>query len=372
MHGVRSRLLFISLVVVAAVVLWFDGAAAQGADEPDLGSGWELRYEGPMPLGTMVAGSAEAGFVVRDFAGILWSPDGLDWSRVSEQNSIGHGLAATDGGFVGLQGNMPVRSVMFSPDGRLWESVSTGFSASFSRVQSGPAGFLVIGDRDCDLVVRYAADGRDWSSASLPEGCNTLVAAPLGAGWIGVSEVDDDIVVLSSNDGITWRDIGAAMPPPALPMALNRFPGYQELQGLASLSSDGETLVLAGAGASGMWVSVDEGDTWAKSEIDPGRVEMAVGELGFVGVSPQHVFFSADGERWTEHSVEMDFGDVAVAGDTVVAVATDGIYTWTAPHDSGLALTGTSTRPLLIVAGVLVALGGLILIARRRMSLRLT
>ena len=100
--------------------------------------------------------------------------------------------------------------------------------------------------------------------------------------------------------------------------------------------------------------------------------QMAVGELGFVGVSPQRVFFSADGERWTEHPVEMNFGDVAVAGDTVVEVASDGIYTWTAQHDSGLALTGTPTRSLLMVAGALVALGGLALVARRRMSLRLT
>lgn len=363
---IRRQVLIRALVMMVVVV---PGAAAQGAGAPDLGAGWELQLAEGMPVGSVVAASPEAGFVVLGIdGGAFWSSDGMDWQSITNPMPI-RDLGANDRGFVAVGNSEPVSSVQFSADGRTWERVDVGMSASFLRVESGPAGFLLVGEKDCDVLARFSSDGRDWLPVDLPKRCGSLLAAQLGDGWVAVAERNEELVVLSSEDGIEWDVLDASGPPPRLPATLSFFPGFEELFGLASLSSDDETLVLAGSGTEGMWVSVDDGNTWASTEIDPGPVEMAVSDLGFVGVSPQRVLFSADGTSWTEFPVEMVFRDVAAIGDTVVALATDGIYTWIAAP-APLAETGTNPSSLLWLAAILSAIGGATLILRRHVIRR--
>ncbi|MGI9622141.1 MAG: LPXTG cell wall anchor domain-containing protein, partial [Acidimicrobiales bacterium] len=105
------------------------------------------------------------------------------------------------------------------------------------------------------------------------------------------------------------------------------------------------------------------GSTWAMADIDPGPIEMAVSDLGFVGVSANRVLFSANGTSWSEYPVEMAFHDVAAAGNTLVALAPDGIYTWTA-RPASLPDTGTDTTTALKIGAGLIAIGAAVLAIR--------
>lgn len=65
----------------------------------------------------------------------------------------------------------------------------------------------------------------------------------------------------------------------------------------------------------------------------------------------------------------MEFPDVVAAGDTLVALATDGIYPWT-PPTSTLPNTGTNTRLLLSLSLLLTTMGSLILATTNRLTPR--
>ncbi len=360
---------FIGAIVMMVVVV--PGATAQEAIAPDLGSGWELRLQQSMGLWSSVAGSADTGFVVRGLTGIaFWSPDGVEWQAVTD--SVGRepvfDLAANDSGFVAVSGaRLPSNSVLFSPDGRTWETVGVGTSADFWRVESGAEGFFLVSG--CDFVVRFSMDGRDWVPAEIPAGCGNFLTAQTSGGWIGVAERNESFLVLSSSDGTTWSEIETQGPLPELPPATS-WPGHEAALRSASLSSDGETLVLAGKGLrGGLWVSMDEGITWEDTGTD-GDVEMTVSDFGFVGVAPQRVLVSRDGTSWVEHRVDdVEFHDVAAVGSTLVATANDGIYTWIAPPAS-LAGTGTNPTALLGLAAILSAIGGVTLALRRHVIKR--
>jgi LPXTG-motif cell wall-anchored protein len=185
-------------------------------------------------------------------------------------------------------------------------------------------------------------------------------------GWIGLGTVDDRIAVLSSENGVDWNNIDAAVPPPTVPEIGRYQAGLQDLIGLGSLTSHGGALVLAGSATDGIWGAVDGGDTWEQSRSDTGRVEMTVSEAGFVGVSAGLVIFSADGVSWAEFAPAMDFQDVAAVGGTLVALASDGVYTCT-PTSGDLAQTGANTTPFVAAAVTLLLAGlGAHALSRRR------
>lgn len=308
-----------------------------------------------------VAGSAGAGFLVQgpDMS-LLWSADGLDWQDVADASLAPIiALTANDKGFAAAKGNLlPNGSVLFSPDGRHWESHSVGTSADFWRVNSGPAGFLLISG--CDFVVMFSEDGRDWTRTDLPPRCGSFRAAQTDDGWVAISNHG----VFSSSDGVSWTEVESQEPFPQVPPPTSWL-GHEGALRNVSLSTDGETVVLAGKDiGGGFWVSHDNGVTWTDKSESSGEVEMAVGDFGFVGVAPGRVVVSSDGSSWIEHRVEMDFHDVAAVGDTVVATAVDGIYTWTPPAGA-LPRTGIDATALTLTAFVLVAAGGVLLRVRR-------
>ena len=346
------------------------GLLAQDSAPPDLGSGWELRLEQPMDGWSTVAGSANTGFLVRASGIALWSADGLKWLEVTgaAATSPVFDLAANDRGFVAAKGDkLPNSSVLVSADGQTWESVPVGTWADFWRVESGPAGFLLVSG--CDSAVSFSTDGRDWVPADIPPECGSFRAAQTNDGWVAVTSQAEEVVVLSSSDGINWSEVEAQPPLPQLPPPTS-WMGYAGSLRDLSLSSDGDTLVLAGKGIGGrLWVSNDQGATWAETGTASGEVEMAVSDFGFVGVAPQRVLVSSDGIAWVEHRVDVGFHDVAAVGNTVVATADDGIYTWTAPEGT-LPLTGTETKSSLAVASALITSGIIALMASWHLSHR--
>ena len=98
MRSVFRKAGSVTLAVVIVVILFgLSGAVAQGVGEPDLGSGWELRLDEPMPVGSVVAGSAEAGFVARPPGGeVSWSPDGINWEPVTDSTGTIFGRVLAD------------------------------------------------------------------------------------------------------------------------------------------------------------------------------------------------------------------------------------------------------------------------------------
>ncbi len=350
--------------------------AAQDSTPPDLGTGWELQLSQPMDEWSAVAGADGLGFVVRGPDGVaLWSPDGFEWQEITDP--LGRGpmfeLAANATGFVAADGSrLPSSSVLFSPDGLTWEQHQVGVSADFFRVEAGPDGFFLVSG-GCNLVVRFSADGRNWEPVTLPRGCRDFLAAPIDGDWAGLGQRGDDVLGLTSSDGTHWTEIEAQPPLPRLTSPGN-WPGYADALRRSSLSSDGHTLVVAGRGPlhrdegpSSLWVSTDAGASWTEQTGVDGNVNMAVSDFGFVGVGPERVIVSGDGASWVEHRVDgVQFHDVASIGNTVVATADDGIYTWT-PTAPVLAFTGAEPALLLTASGVLIAAGILTLAVRRRL-----
>lgn len=356
---------------VTAVVAMGTGAAAQESPTPDFSSGWELRVDEPMPLGTVVAGSDGVGFVARNFDGdVFWSGDGLEWTRTTDPtgNLAVRDLAANDRGFVAPLEAAPVTEVLFSPDGLAWETVDVGTPSGFYvRAFGGPEGFLVVGQHQCEVQARFSADGREWTPAELPVGCSNLLAAPTDDGWIALARIDARRAVVTSTDGMNWVDLGAETVPTRVPPLARFSSGLHEIVGLASLTADLPTLVFVGSQTEGMWVSVDSGTNWTETDVDPGQIEMAVSDLGFVGVAGNRVLHSADGTTWNEFSAEVSFHDVAAIGNTIVALSPDGIYTWTAGPGS-LAFTGTDLAFLISIGALLLLTGAAALTFRRGLA----
>ncbi|NNC80295.1 MAG: hypothetical protein HKN94_09120 [Acidimicrobiales bacterium] len=357
----------VRVVALALVALMIGATAVAGQEStsPDLGTGWELRLQEPMPRWSAVASSEGRGFVVRALDDLaFWSADGLEWQAVTDAEGtvIVWDLAASDAGFVVTKGlRQPEGSVLFSSDGLEWENASVGRGFNFWRVNSGPRGFLVAGDRKCESVAHFSSDGRQWAPSDLPSGCISVIAAQLDDRWVALTVGADDFGILTSTDGVVWSEVDAQGPPrkpgAGPEFSFTRWVGYEAALRSASLTSDGETLVLAGKGTGGLWVSMDGGTTWTDAGIDDGDVAMTASDFGFVGVGPERVLVSTDGIEWIEHRVDgADFHDVAAIGTTVVATAADGIYVWTAPEPT-LPLTGRETLPLLVVAAALIGAG---------------
>ncbi len=257
-----------------------------------------------------VAGSADTGFVVWGVEGdesavAFWSADGLEWQEITDSallTWVGD-LAANDGGFVATRvDRQPNGSVAFSLDGLTWETVRLGTSFSFWHVDSGPGGFLLAGvGRDCETVATFSTNGRDWMPVELPLQCQGVVAAEIDGRWVGVERQDEDmVVILSSDDGTTWSEVETEPPPLEWDFpSLANYPGRDALLRSPSLSSDGDTLVLAGKGiGGGVWASTDGGMTWTDAGIEQGQggLAMAVSDFGFVGVAPQRVLVS---KQWS-------------------------------------------------------------------------
>lgn len=306
-----------------------------GETEPDtlgLASGWEHTLKVSLPSWSFTAGHPDTGYLVRGLRR-YWSDDGVTWEE-AQASLWSHDFAANGIGFVGAPNAMPIKYVHFSSDGQGWTPVQVGVEewAAFLRVKAGPEGFLLIGaDQTCEPIIRFSADGQEWLPVEVPEGCRHYLATPTGNGWTAVTERNGQFLIFTSNDGITWNQTESTQPPPPIAANLDWWPGYQETAGQVALHSNGETLVLAGKGISGWWTSVNQGITWTKTNDYSGRIGMTVTNLGYIAVGDNRIWHSPDGITWTTQSIDARLHDIVASGDNLIAIAVDGIYTWTAP-----------------------------------------
>lgn len=384
---------FAALVIIALVGIRPVDAQVDGEAGPDFSSGWVLRSSevvGGLEGGSL-AGTPALGYVVIGPDGLgHFSRDGIDWAPITLPEA-GDVLPITVGagprGFVAI-GDMPtaedarvrVPHVWYSATGRSWERIDPSRLPSdvitmggLTRVVAAPTGFVVIGVEECAVFAWSSSDGRSWSRAVTPERCGQMVVTHHDGGWISAAIVESDVVVMSSPDGLTWQELAAANPPPQ--QAISR----------ESLSSDGESLVLAGAAFDEgvlveeprVWVSADDGNNWMETTLalDPASTDselalfpMTVTELGFVGtfyresrdgLLPGEVVYSPDGSTWTRYPLDYLVFDLVAANDSVVALTAEGVYTWTPAGSELLALTGTNLLARTFVALGLIVAGGL-------------
>ncbi|NNF88686.1 MAG: hypothetical protein HKM97_09175 [Acidimicrobiia bacterium] len=168
--------------------------------------------------------------------------------------------------------------------------------------------------------------------------------------------------IVESKDGVDWTGLTSDPRPPTIPKAW-----MFGLEGRASLTSDGDNVVLAGEHTDGVWGSTDGGGSWQQGLATTRGLAMTTTDDGFVGVrflkrgfqpagGPSIILFSADGVNWSQQDAPTNFFDVVGTSDGVIALASDGIYYWTRPPEA-LAATGSEVLGWAVV-GIALILGG--------------
>ena len=391
------------VVTTLLVLLPLAGAVAAQSTEtesiPDFSTGWVLRSaEVASALdGGQLAGTALLGYVVIGLDGEAhYSRTGEMWEPISLPPGIQEvdhfvDIAASARGFVAIANpNEPNHSVFvaFSPDGRNWEQADPAElpqplieKGGVFEVTAGPDGFVIVGVEECAVFAWFSPNGRNWTLANLPQECGSLLIAPADDRWVAAASSIEggEVSVLSSRDGVNWLDSEATAPPPMNVLSRD------------SIASMGETLVLAGAQFLGnsempaLWTSSDGGLTWIEAPVDVEVEErlselalfpMVVNDLGFVGsfyreiiggeLEPGAIVYSPDGATWFAYSADEIFFEMVGAGDSVVALGVDGVYTWTPPGSDLLAFTGTGMTGRLVSVGVAMTVIGLAALFFRR------
>ncbi len=211
----------------AAVWASPDGEAWQrvGHDEGVFGGPGDQRMDAVVALddgGWMAVGS-DTGPGNRD--GAIWrSPDGLTWSRISDEAALGGpGDQRLTDAVLGQQGLVAVgvdgerASAWTSADGSAWSRVEVG-NGQLAGVAVGRDGVLVaVGSSNgegLDAAVWRSADARQWSGAGGDE-----LGGPLDQELAAVTQGDDLMVVVgrtnrgggddaaawaSEDGGVTW------------------------------------------------------------------------------------------------------------------------------------------------------------------------
>jgi hypothetical protein len=251
--------------------------------------------------------------------------------------------------------------VRSSGDGKTWEQISEpgAFENDGPRFfaqgisDDGRGGLIIVGGLPggaAESIVPaawHSADGRTWTRAqvgtpalarmsAVAARSGAIVAIGDGRVGSGSGSVADQSVnqmyAWFSADGITWSQVALPESSGFIPSALTSWSG-----GFATIAQvDGITL------SSSVWTSAD-GRTWQKAPQDfvgfgptaitalGGRV-VAVGDFldpkGSVGSLVPTSWSSTDGRTWVKSTAASrqpatGFGDVAVVGDTLVAVSTN-------------------------------------------------
>ena len=277
-------------------------------------------------------------------AAVWTSPDGITWSRVSDDEAVlggegeqlmfgvtagGPGLVAV--GYDGPGGDEDA-AVWTSPDGITWSRVphdETLLGGEDDQVMwsvtAGGPGLVAVGydgsAGDADAAVWTSPDGITWSRVSHDEAVMggdgfvvMLSVTARGPGLVAVGSAqsggDEDAAVWTSPDGTTWSRV---------PHDESVF-GGERRQKMWSVTEGGPGLVAVG---SDQWTSPD-GITWSRGSDN----EAAFGGEGI----PLMLSVTAGGPGLVAVSVEFSAGDF----DAAVWTSPDGI-TWSrVPHDEAV------------------------------------
>ena len=302
---------------------------------------------------SVVAGGP--GFVAvgsdNDWAAVWTSPDGVAWSRVPHDDAIfnsgrissvvvgGPGLVAV--GYFDEQPDLPVgvggggdAAVWTSPDGVAWSRVSQDEAVFggpghqwMSGVTIGGPGLVAVGwDESNGAAVWTSADGIVWSrvppsdllSSRLRDSGDSMTAVTAGGPGlvaVGSNNVGDYHAsipaVWTSPDGINWSEV------PDDTAFAGGSDGYPRI---TSVTTGGPGLVAVGwiDGHAAVWTSPD-GVAWSRVPHD------------------DRIF----GGSWTSMSDVIDVGSGLIAvgvshGQAAVWTSPDGVAWSRVPHDEAL------------------------------------
>ena len=301
---------------------------------PDVQAMWSVTVGGP---GLVAVGWDGLGV---DYDAAVWtSPDGVTWSRVPHNEAVfggpdvqamwsvtvgGPGLVAV--GWDGLGADYDA-AVWTSPDGIIWSRVSDdeagfdgpGLQALFGVTAGGPGvvavGSAESGDDDDDAAVWTSPDGITWSRVADDKavfggtGAQQMVRVTVGGpGLVAVGSAesgdDDNAAVWTSPDGVTWSRV-------ADDKAVFGGTGAQKI---LDVTAGRPGLVAVGRDRLGdddnaaVWTSPD-GVTWSRVPHNEavlggaGRQTMAavtVGGPGFVAVGFDQSGDDRDPAVWVE------------------------------------------------------------------------
>ncbi|MCA2212321.1 hypothetical protein [Jidongwangia harbinensis] len=372
-------------------VLLVSGCADDPAPPPaPLGMAWqELRL--PPPAG--VAGAAMVRdaavcdgrwFVVgavRDAAGgttpAAWSStDGSAWTPMRTDARSYYGrqnvlssvacqagrMAALGGKVGGAHGNPRTSSWYAAGDGVLHEVLAPfvlfggSEAVNVSRLDAGPRGFLISGNRVSGAAVWRSPDASEFELierapqlAADPSGetwAFDAVAVPDGwlvvGGWLAKGRVDRDVMGWRSADGRSWQRLAALAPTPA----------YEELQQVAMAGTTPVAVGLRGGSfgawrlAAGGWEQVGTFGSVRPTAFSGVRSLVAQGDRLFCVTSDGDAYAlwdSADGGRnWRPVALP---APMAARAETSVAVSGDGSRLLLVSDDSEAGRIYTAETP---------------------------
>jgi len=290
---------------------------------------------------------------------------GIEWQPSTQVSgfafTFGPYLASADGrlymvGSINGLGGSSSTEVWSSADGASWERVSQ--PGTFEKYGPGffPQGFS--GDGQGGLVIVggvaggpawHSSDGRTWTSAQFETPALARMAAVAARPGAIVAIGDRQVPIPDSatmsgqtaNQMYAWFSAeGNAWSQVVLPDSLGYVPrAITAWKGGFAAVADKE---VAADWASSVWTSAD-GRTWEKAPQELAFSPIAIvalgdrvvtvgarldSELGMVPAS----WSSTDGRKWTESTASVRdratmFDDVAVVGDTLVAIGSSHMYT---------------------------------------------
>ena len=235
--------------------------------------------------------------------GIAWSSaDGIHWPRVPDGSEVLgnialHGVVAGSPGFVAFGNDLGGgAAVAFAPDGVHWQREGT--AAVFAESN----------------VTGITWTGRDFVAVG-----SHSVAQPSGV----ISQTPGNAAAWWSSDGQSWQASDVA----STGYALESVQPW-----IDSLRATGVPPCPGCISAPAEWRSSDDGRTWRQLPLPPtvdypGLAGLLVGQrLVSLQNQPQRVTWSADGQTWTDLSVNgspiPDTAQLMVAsGETVIAIA---------------------------------------------------
>ncbi len=196
--------------------------------------------------------------------GVIWtSTDGESWHPAAGgpflQGIQLESVAAGNPGIVAVGFGDRGAVVRFSADGTIWstERLPNALGNAAQQVAWGPAGFVVVGDRNGEGVPSgitwWSPDGRSWTRVTKIDGSShpALGAVAAGPGGYVALGVDGSRrAAWSSTDGRTWHRLATSGTVPQPARARMRY-------------VNGQFLVPSG---SQVWSSID-GRSWARARV---------------------------------------------------------------------------------------------------------